>query len=174
MYPFPLSLSPFPPSHPSRLSQSSRLGCLRYIEASHQLFILHMVVYICQRRQWQPTPVLLSGKSDGRRSLVGYSPWGLEELDTTEWLHFHFSLSCIGKGNGNPLQCSYLEDPRDRGARRAAVYGVAQSRAGLKWLSSSSSIYMSMLLPLFVPFSPSLTMSTSLFSRSAYQFLPCK
>ena len=87
----------------------------------------------------EPTPVLLPGKSHGRRSLVGYSPWGLEELDTTERLHFHFSLSCIGEGNGNPLQCSCLENPRDRGAWWAAVYGVAQSGTQLKRLSSSSS-----------------------------------
>ena len=65
------------------------------------------------RRQWYPTPVLLPGKSHGRRSLVGCSPWGREELDTTERLHFHFSLSCIGEGNGNPLQCSCLENPMD-------------------------------------------------------------
>jgi len=75
------------------------------------------------RRQWQPTPVLLPGKSHGWRSLVGYTPWGLEESDTTEQLHFHFSLSCIGEGNGNPLQCSCLENPRDRGAWWAAVCG---------------------------------------------------
>ena len=87
--------------------------------------------------QWQPTPVLLPGKSHGRRSLVGYSPWGCEELDTTERLHFHFLFSCIGEGNGNPLQCSCLENPRDGGAWWAAVYGVAQSRTRLKWLSSS-------------------------------------
>ena len=88
---------------------------------------------------WHPTPVLLPGKSHGRRSLVGCSPWGREELDTTEWLHFHFSLSCIGEGNGNPLQCSCLENPRDGRAWRAAVYGVIQSRTRLKRLSSSSS-----------------------------------
>ena len=58
-----------------------------------------------------PTPVLLPGKSHGRRSLVGCSPWGHEESDMTEQLHFHFSLSCIGDGNGNPLQCSCLENP---------------------------------------------------------------
>jgi len=52
---------------------------------------------------WHPTPVLLPGKSHGQRSLWGCSPWGCEELDTTEWLPFHFSLSCIGEGNGNPL-----------------------------------------------------------------------
>ena len=62
---------------------------------------------------WHPTPVLLPGESHGRRSLVGCSPWGLKEPDTTEQLHFHFSLSCIGEGNGNPLQCSCLENPRD-------------------------------------------------------------
>ena len=64
---------------------------------------------------------------------------GRRESDMTERLHFHFSLSCIGEGNGNPLQCSCLEDPRDRGACRAAIYGVAQSRTRLKRLSSSSS-----------------------------------
>ena len=57
----------------------------------------------------------------------------------TSRLHFHFSLSCIGEENGNPLQCSCLENPRDEGAWRAAVYGVAQSRTRLKQLSSSSS-----------------------------------
>ena len=77
------------------------------------------------------------GKSHGWRSLVGCSPWSHEESDMTEWLHFHFSLSCIGEGNGNPLQCSCLENPRDRGASWAAVYGVAQSRTRLKWFSSS-------------------------------------
>ena len=80
------------------------------------------------RRQWHPTPVLLPGKSHGRRGLVGCSPWGHTESDTTERLHFHFSLSCIGGGNGNPLQCSCLENPTDRGAWWAAVYGVTQSR----------------------------------------------
>ena len=78
------------------------------------------------RRKWQPTPVFLPGESQGGRSLVGYSPWGCEESDTTEWLHFHFSLSCIGSGNGNPFQYSCLENPRERGAWWAAVYGVAQ------------------------------------------------
>ena len=92
-----------------------------------------------QRRQWHPTPVLLPGKSHGRRSLVGCSPWGRYESDTTERLHFHFSLSCIGEGKGNPLQCSCLENLRDRGVCWAAVYGVAQSRTRLKRLSSSSS-----------------------------------
>ena len=91
-----------------------------------------------QRRQWHPTPGLLPGKPHGRRSLVGCSPWGREESDTTERLHVHFSLSCIGEGNGTPLQCSCLENPRDGGAWWAAVYGVAPSRTRLKRLSSSS------------------------------------
>ena len=89
------------------------------------------------RRQWHPIPVLLPGKSHGQGSLVGCSPWGHEESDTTERLHFHFSLSCIGEGNGNPLQCSCLENPRDGGARWAAVYGIAQSWTWLTQLSSS-------------------------------------
>ena len=81
----------------------------------------------------------MPGKSHGRRSLVGYSPWGHKETDTTERLsHFHFSLSCIGEGNGNPFQCSCLENPRDGGAWWAAIYGVAQSQTRLKRLSSSS------------------------------------
>ena len=70
---------------------------------------------------------------------MGCSPWGREESDTTERLHLHFSLSCIGEGNGDPLQCSCLENPRDGGAWWAALYGVAQSQTGLKRLSSSSS-----------------------------------
>ena len=73
-----------------------------------------------------------SGKSHGRRSVVGCSPWGREELDTTERLHFHFSLSCIGEGNSNPLQYSCLENPRDGGAWWAAVCGVTQSRTPME------------------------------------------
>ena len=94
-----------------------------------------------RRRQWQPIPVLLPGKSHGRRRLVGCSPWGRTESDTTERLYFHFSLSCIGEGNGSPLQCSCLENPRDGGAWWAAVSGVAQSRTRLKQLSSSSRVF---------------------------------
>ena len=98
-------------------------------------------LYYCYG-EGKSTPVLLRGKSHGQRSLVGCSPWGREESDTTQWLHFHFSLACIGEGNGNPLQCSCLENPRDKGAWWAAVYGVAQSRTRLKRLSSSSSILL--------------------------------
>ena len=100
-----------------------------------------------RRRQWHPTPVLVPGKSHGRRSLVGCSPWGLEESDMTERLHFHFPLSCIGEENGNPLQCSCLENPRDGGAWRVAVSGVAQSRTRLKQISNSSSVTKWIALP---------------------------
>ena len=58
---------------------------------------------------------------------MGCSPWGRKESGTTERLHFHFSLSCLGGGNGNSLQCSCLESPRDGGAWWAAVSGVAES-----------------------------------------------
>ena len=78
-------------------------------------------------RQWQPTPVLLPGKSHGQRNLVGYSPWGHEELDRTDQLHFHFSLSCIGEGNGNPLQCSCLENPRDGSLVGCRLWGRIES-----------------------------------------------
>ena len=88
---------------------------------------MHNKTFNLLEKAMAPTPVLLPGKSHGRRSLVGCSPWGLEESDTTERLHFHFSLSCIGEGNGNPLQCSCLESPRDGGAWWAAVCGIAES-----------------------------------------------
>ena len=83
------------------------MSWLEYIYISS--FLLEM--YHTRRRQWYPTPVLLPGKSHGRRSLMGCSPWGHWGSDTAEQLHFHFSLSCIGEGNGNPLQCSCLENP---------------------------------------------------------------
>ena len=114
----------------------------------HAPILMHLPTYCmyptCHwRRQWHPTPVLLPGKSHGWRSLVGCSPWDHEESDTTEQLHFHFSLSRIGEGNGNPLQCYCLENPRDGGAWWASVCGVAQSRTRLKRLSSSCSSNMS-------------------------------
>ena len=84
------------------------------------------------RKAMAPHLSTLAWKIHGRRSLVGCSPWGLEELETTERLHFHFLLSCIGEGNGNPLQCSCLENPRDGEAWWAAIYGITQSRTRLK------------------------------------------
>ena len=106
------------------------------------------------RRKWQPTPALLPGESHGRRSLVGYSPWGCKESDTTEQLHFptlsggfpdgsvvknppanagHVDLipgsgRSPGEGSGNPLQCSCLGNPMDRGAWRATVCEVTKNR----------------------------------------------
>ena len=82
---------------------------------------------------------------------------GSLESDMTERLHFHFSLSCTGEGNVNPLQCSCLENPRDGEVWWAAIYGVAQSRTRLKWLSSSMdnvSIDVSVILKLDFPGSP--------------------
>ena len=89
------------------------------------------ILGITQRRQWHPTLELLPGKSHGWRSLEGCSPWGRWGLDTTEQLHFHFSLSCIGERNGNPLQCSCLENPRDGGASWASICGA--HRVGHDW-----------------------------------------
>ena len=98
------------------------------------------------RRQWHPTPVLLPGKSHG-------AWWAAVHGVAKSWTRlgdftftFHFSLSCIGEGNGNPLQCSCLENPRDRGAWWAAVSGVAQSQTRLKQLSSSIGIII-LILP---------------------------
>ena len=79
------------------------------------------------RRQWHPTPVLWPGKSHGQRNLEGCSPWDRWGSDTTERLHFHFSLSCIGEGNGNPLQCSCLENPRDGSLVGCHLWGRTES-----------------------------------------------
>ena len=116
------------------------LAIIFYLILDICLFIANDYRRYFRRRQWQPTPVLLPGKSHGLRSLVGCSPWGRWESGTTERLHFHFSLSCIGERNGSPLQCSCLENPRDGGAWWAAVYGVAQSQTWLKRLSSTEDI----------------------------------
>ena len=125
--------------------------------------ILNNSFFLDWRRQWHLTPVLLPGKSHGWRSLVGCHPWGRQESDTTERLHFHFPLSCIGEGNGNPLQCSCLENPTDGGAWWAAVYSVAQSRTQLKRLSSSSSFPGFLCVPIRYYF---------LYSQTAQSCLP--
>ena len=109
-----------PPGKPKQFYSTSKITVSKYF------------FFFFRRRQWHPTPVLLPGKSHARKSLVGCSPWGGLESDTTGRLHFHFSLSCIGEGNGNPLQRSCLENPRDGGTWWAAIYGVAQSRTQLK------------------------------------------
>ena len=115
------------------------ISWILYLFILYSIYPLYNVYKTFWRRWWHPTLVLLPGISYGWRSLVGCSPWGHEESNTNEWLHFHFSLSCIGEGNGNPLQCSWLENLRDGGAWWAAVYGVTQSQTPLKWLTSSSS-----------------------------------
>ena len=79
-----------------------------------------------------PHSSTLAWKTPWMEEPGGLQSMGCEESDTTEQLPFHFSLSCIGEGNGNPLQCSFLENPRDGGAWRAAIYGVAQSWTRLK------------------------------------------
>ena len=78
-----------------------------------------------------PHSVLLPRKSHGQRSLEGCSPWGRWGLDTTEWLHFHFSLSCTGESNGNPLQCSCLENPRD--GEPGGLPSMGTHRVGHNW-----------------------------------------
>ena len=100
-----------------------------------------------------PTKVYLVKATVFPVVIYGYESWTIkkaerQKIDAFElWcsLHFHFSLSCLGEGNGNPLQCSCLENPRDGRAWWAAVYGAAQSRTWLKWLSSSSSNWRRLL-----------------------------
>ena len=99
----------------AQLSSQSNSHIQIILQLKLSTFIKHRP-WLLGRRQWHPTPVLLPGKPHGRRSLECCSPWGRRGSDTTERLHFHFSLSCIGEGNGNPLQCSCLENPRDGGA----------------------------------------------------------
>ena len=91
---------------------------------------LSLFTFIHWRRKWQPTPVFLPGESQGRWSLVGCSPWGHKESDTTEWLHF-LSIVPFGEENGNPLQCSCLENPMDWGAYWVTVHRVTKSRTQL-------------------------------------------
>ena len=105
-------------------------------------FLFTLLSFHAQRRQWHPTPVILPGKSHGRRSLVGCSPCGREESDTTEWLHFHFSLSFTGEGNGNPLQCSCLENPRD--GEPGGLPSMGSHRAGHDW-SDLVAVFMPLL-----------------------------
>ena len=114
------------------------------------LWLIYFISSSVSIREGNGTPLqysCLENPLPGRRSLVGCSPRGRKESDMTEQLHFHFSISCVGEGNGNPLQCSCLENARDWGAWCAAIYGVSQSRTRLKWLSSSSSSSVSMLIP---------------------------
>ena len=103
---------------------------------------LSLFTFMHWRGKWHPTPVFLPGESHGRRSLVGCSPWGGEESDTTERLHFHFSLSCIGEGNGNPLQCSCLENSRDREPGRLPSMG--SHRVWHDWSNLAAAVAVSL------------------------------
>ena len=129
-----------PLSHPY-IATGKTMAFTRWIFVDKVISLLFNMLSMLVIREGDgtPTPVFLPGKSHGWRSLMGCSPWGCKESDTTKRLHFQFSLSCVGEGNGNPLQCSCPENPRDGEAWWAAVYGVAQSRTRLKRLSSSSS-----------------------------------
>ena len=103
------------------------------------LIIRCYLLYLNRTRSWE----LEKARAPHSSTLAWKIPWMEEPGKSGTWLsdftfNFHFPLSCIGEGNGNPVQCSCLEDPRDGGAWWAAVSGVAQSRTGLKWLSSSS------------------------------------
>ena len=107
---------------------SNKKAFTEHVERSHFfLFSLHW------RRQWLPTPVLLPGKSHRRRNLVGCSPWGCKESDTTEQLHFHFSLSRIGEGNGNPLHSSVLAWRIPGMGEPGGLPSVGSHRVGHDW-----------------------------------------
>ena len=121
-------------------TQSFQVGCwVHWSPLSAECTGVHSVTWVPSPfwgslNHWHcQCPCIFKAEHGGKRSLVGCSPWGREESDTPEQLPFHFSLSCTGEGNGNPLQCSCLENPRDRGAWWAAVYGVTQSWTRLKW-----------------------------------------
>ena len=101
------------------------------VRTAPQISLCNCKLLVTVRRQWHPTPGLLPGKSHGQRSLVGCNPWGCEESDMTERLHFHFLLSCIGEGNGNPLQCSCLENPRD--GEPGGLLSMGSHRVGHDW-----------------------------------------
>ena len=114
--------------------KSSQWKCWAHINHAPKMGTTRMG----RRRQWHPTPALLPGKSYGQRSLVGCSPWGSYKSDTTERLHFHFSFSYIGEGNGSPLQSSCLENPRDGGAWWLLSMGSPRIRHDLSDLAAAA------------------------------------
>ena len=101
---------------------------------------LSLFTFMHWRRKWQSTPVFLPGESQGRQGLVSCRLWGLEESDTTEQLQFHFSLSCLGGGNGNPLQCSCLENPRD--GESGGLPSMGSHRVGHDWSNLAAAAAM--------------------------------
>ena len=136
--------------HPSILAwkipwteEPGRLQSMGSLRVGHDWATwLSLFTFTHWRRKWQPTPVFLPGESHGRRSLVGWSPWGHEESNIAERLHFHFSLPCIGEGNGNPLQCSCLEYPRDGG-----LPSMGSHRVGHDWSHLAAAVAACYLLP---------------------------
>ena len=116
------------------------VSCTMSRTSFHSSSGLFIVVFLESEKAMAPYSSTLAWKIPWTEERGRLQSMGSLKSDTTERLHFHFSLSCIGEGNGNPLQCSCLENPRDEGAWWAAIYGVAQSRSRLKQLSSSSSI----------------------------------
>ena len=126
---------------------------------------ISLFTFMHWRRKWQPTPVFLPGKSHGQRSPAGHNPWGPKrvehDLATQQQQQEHQTWSQtgphiriiqeIGEGNGNPLQCSSLENPRDMGAWWAAVYGVSQSWTRLKRFSSRRLLIIPTLRPYPTP-----------------------
>ena len=107
----------------------------------HNDGIIYRFIGLTSEKAMAPHSSTLAWKIPWMEEPGGLQSMGSLRSDTTEWLHFHFSLSCIGEGNGNLLQCSCLENPRDGGAWWAAVYGVTQSRTRLKRFSSNSRTY---------------------------------
>ena len=128
---------------------SDRIGVMKKGKAGEHKWVnstVNFYGYLCKRRQWHPTPVFLPGKSHGRRSLEGCSPWGRWGLDTTKRLHFHFSRFCSGEGNGNPLQCSCLENPRD--GDPGGLLSMGSHKVGHDWsdLAAAAAIYSYLLV----------------------------
>ena len=122
------------------------LGFMLIFEQLLTLSTFNMLCSPSRRRRWHPTPVLLSGKSHGQRSLAGLQSMGSRRVGHDWATSLSLFTFLHWRRNGNPLQCSCLENPRERGAWWAAVYGVAQSRTRLKRLSSSSSSALLLIL----------------------------
>ena len=145
------------------------------------LWLVHLIhlhlrkLLICMRRKWQPTPVFLPRECSGQRSLVGCCPWVAQSQTWLRRLSMHV---CIGEGNGNPLQYSCLENPRDGGAWWAAVYAVTQShdwsdlaavaaaRSYYHFLNCSGFIFCRSFPSCFLPREVPLAFVVQLFAKS--------
>ena len=123
------------------LEEPGRLQSLGLLRAGYN-WVTSLSLFTFMEKEMAAHSSILAWKIPWTEEPGGLWSMGSLRVGRTERLHFHFPLSCIREGNGNPLQCSCLENPRDRGAWWAAVYGVAQSRTRLKRLSSSRSLFM--------------------------------